>query len=157
RGKTMVVLDITTPQKIQLKAEVALDSPAPFDFVQRIGIHAVLVRFRDGSGFEILDLSRPKEPVLKGIEAPASETYIEPTSIRGNTHSSSYRAADIQDYQIVDRKNSVVLATVKQVQQQLNDFASGATYLLGQDGLTVVRNPRIESFILPCHFYDSVE
>ncbi|HTF67103.1 MAG TPA: hypothetical protein VK638_30905 [Edaphobacter sp.] len=58
-----------------------------------------------------------------------------------------------QDYQIVDRKHSVVIATVKQVLQQLTDHASGAIYLLGEDGLTVIRHPRYESIILPCVFY----
>jgi AraC-like DNA-binding protein len=154
-GKKLTILDISQPARIKLKAEVILDSPAVFDFVQRIGTHAVLIRYRDGTGFGILELTKAKAPVLKSIDAVAMETYIVPANIQSNSHSSQYIAADSQDYQIIDKSNSQVLATVKQVHQELNDFASGATYLLGKDGVTVIRNPRAESFVLPCRFYDN--
>lgn len=54
QGTKLVILDITEPDRIRLRAEVSLDSRSPFDFVQKIGTHAVLVRYRDGSGFGIL-------------------------------------------------------------------------------------------------------
>lgn len=154
QGKDLVVLDVADPSRIRLKAEAKLDAPAPFDFRQRIGADAVLIRYRDGSGFGILDLTKPKKPALTAISAPASETYIEPASIlEGGLHS-PVTLTDTEDYKVVDKKHEEVLATVKAVQQLLTDYASGATYLLGQDGLTVIRNPRIESSILPCVVYD---
>ena len=156
QGKKLVILDITQPERIRLKAEATLDSRSAFDFVQRIGTHAVLVRYRDGSGFGILDLLKPKSPILKAVDAPASETYIEPVNLQSVATQAVDGMLGVQDYQIIDRKNAVVLETVKEVHQELSDFATGATYLLGQDGLTVVRNPRIESFILPCQFYEDL-
>ena len=154
-GKKLTILDVTQPSRIKLKGEVTLDSPAPFDFVQRIGTHAVLIRYRNGSGFGILELTKAKAPELKGVDASAMETYIEPVDIQASADGSPSREVAAQDYQIIDKRDSTVLSTVKQVHQELNDFASGATYLLGQDGLTVIRNPRAESFVLPCRFYDN--
>jgi hypothetical protein len=41
-------------------------------------------------------------------------------------------------------EHPVPLATIKQVRHKLVDEETGTTYLLGSDGLTVVRRPRVE-------------
>jgi hypothetical protein len=51
------------------------------------------------------------------------------------------------DYQVVDTSNPsgpTPLATIKQVKHTVIDEETGTTYLLGSEGLTVVRRPRIE-------------
>jgi hypothetical protein len=113
-----------------------------------------LLRYRDDSGFAILDLGKPKKPSLKSVDAPSSETFVEPVSVLQGEHGSHPTSTDIEDYNIVDKKHGQVVSTVKGVRQVLTDYVSGATYLLGQDGLTVVRHPRIESAIFPCPYYE---
>jgi hypothetical protein len=51
------------------------------------------------------------------------------------------------DYHLVDVTNPAgptPLATIKQVRHKLVNEETGTTYLLGSDGLTVIRRPRIE-------------
>jgi hypothetical protein len=58
-----------------------------------------------------------------------------------------YVSAVAHDYQVVDISNPAgptPLATIKQVKHKVVNEETGTTYLLGSDGLTVVRRPRVE-------------
>jgi hypothetical protein len=50
------------------------------------------------------------------------------------------------DYQVIDITTSVPtqLVTVKDVKHRTTNDETGTTFLLGNDGLTVVRRPRVE-------------
>jgi hypothetical protein len=51
------------------------------------------------------------------------------------------------DYQVVDSydpRNPTLIATVKQVQKKITDSDTGTVYLLGAEGLTIVRQPKVE-------------
>jgi len=53
----------------------------------------------------------------------------------------------VQDYRIVDSANPQVprlLDTVEKVQQKLINEETGTTFLLGANGLTIVRQPQVE-------------
>jgi hypothetical protein len=52
-----------------------------------------------------------------------------------------------RDYQVVDASNvanPVLLYTANRVTRTITRNATGTTFLLGQDGLTVIRRPRVE-------------
>ena len=52
-----------------------------------------------------------------------------------------------RDYQVVDTSSPadpVLLATVTLVKQQVSNDQTGTLFLLGSQGLTVVRRPRVE-------------
>jgi hypothetical protein len=62
-----------------------------------------------------------------------------------DTKGSGVRVA--QDYSIVDASNPgapQLLGTVKHVKTEIANESMGTTYLLGEDGLTVVRRPAVE-------------
>ena len=52
-----------------------------------------------------------------------------------------------RDYQVVDTSNPAdpfLLYTVKQVNATLSRNETGTTFLLGHDGLTIIRRPQVE-------------
>jgi hypothetical protein len=52
-----------------------------------------------------------------------------------------------RDYQIVDTSNPAdpaLLFTVKQVSGEIARDETGTTFLLGSEGLTVIRHPQVE-------------
>jgi hypothetical protein len=140
-GKQIAIFDVSDPQKIKFKKLVALEAPAAFDFVQPAGQSLELIRYRDGQGIAILDLSRPKNPLLKTVGATGTEFYIVPVE---SNQASTRKLAAPQDYQIIRPTASEAVAVVKAVVQQQTDEGNGTIYLLGADGLTVIRNVRTE-------------
>jgi hypothetical protein len=142
-GRNVAVFDVTDPHRIRFKRLVLINSSAPFDFVQPAGQSTELIRYRDGSGTALLDLRKPREPRLKAIHAPASESYILP--VEDNPSANNLTAPHAtHDYHVIVPSSSQPVLTVKGVVQQLTDEANGAMYLLGNDGLTVIRDLRTE-------------
>jgi hypothetical protein len=140
-GKQIAIFDVSDPQKIKFKKLVALEVPAAFDFVQPAGQALEMIRYRDGRGIAILDFSKPKNPVLKAVGATGTEFYIVPVE---SNQASIRKSVDPQDYQIIRPTASKAVAVVKAVVQQQTDEGNGTIYLLGEDGLTVIRNVRTE-------------
>jgi len=68
RGKRHTALDVTDPASIRTIAQVAVNAPAPFDFVRDIRNDAALIRYRDGSGYAVLSFRHTTHPLL--IAAP---------------------------------------------------------------------------------------
>ena len=143
-GRSIAVFDVSHPGKIALKAFVTVDAPASFDFVETVGRHTELIRYTDGSGNALLDLSKPKLPRIKTLAATASEAYILPIREAGSGISGVI-TKPLADYQVILPSTPQQVLTVREVIQQLRDQANGTTYLLGSDGLTVIRNLKSEA------------
>jgi hypothetical protein len=147
-GRSIAVFDVSHPGKIALKALVAVDAPAPFTFVETVGRHTELIRYTDGSGNALLDLSKPKLPGIKTMAATASEAYVLPIREAGSGISGivtkPYISSVSADYQVILPSRPQQIFTVREVIQQLRDEANGTTYLLGSDGLTVIRDLKRE-------------
>jgi hypothetical protein len=145
-GRSIAVFDVSHPGKIALKAFVTVDAPASFDFVQTVGRHTELIRYTDGSGNALLDLSKPKLPGIRTLAATASEAYILPIGEAGSeingVVTKPYPSS--ADYQLILPSRPQQVLTVREVIQQLRDEANGTTYLLGSDGLTVIRDLKRE-------------
>jgi len=146
----LAVLDVTDPAHIQPVGVVKLDATGAFDFGETVNDSAILVSFRDGTGAALLDLRKPKAPVLSPAAAYLEGTRAEKLGQFGlvmanDTKGSGVRVA--QDYSIVDASNPgapQLLGTVKHVKTEIANESMGTTYLLGEDGLTVVRRPAVE-------------
>ena len=146
----LAVLDVTDPAHIQPVGVVKLDATGAFDFGETVNDSAILVSFRDGTGAALLDLRKPKAPVLSPATAYLQGTRAEKLGQFGlvmanDTKGSGVRVA--QDYSIVDASNPgapQLLGTVKHVKTEIANESMGTTYLLGEDGLTVVRRPAVE-------------
>jgi hypothetical protein len=152
QGARLSVFDVTDPSRIKLVSIVPLSSPVAFDFVRPLDNRAELVRFRDNKSIGILDLHKPSKPTLRLATALAD---LEPVESLGETgflavdEPYNYVPAVPRDYHIVDTStsstNPAPLTTVKQVKHQLVNSETGTTFLLGSDGLTVVRRLSAEN------------
>lgn len=147
-GTHLAVFDVSDPHNIKFKKMVALNAPAPFDFVQYVGPHTDMIRYRDGRGTALIDLRKPKSPRLVAMSASGAEAYVLPVDAKPDTTpgkvSEPQGQQQHQDYQIVTPTLSQPLAIIRDVQEEQIDGTNGTIYLLGVDGLTVVRNLKSE-------------
>jgi len=146
----LAILDVTDPAHIRPVGQVRLDVSGAFDFGEMVNDSAILVSFRDGSGAALLDLHRPKTPVLSPAAAFLEGTRAEKLGRFGLVMANETKFAGVpvaRDYSIVDTSDAGaprLLDTVKLVKKEIVNESMGTTYLLGEDGLTVVRRPSVE-------------
>jgi hypothetical protein len=149
-GERLVVLDVTDSANIKMAGTATLNVPGPFDFVRPLGSSAILVRFRNNLGVAVLDLRKAKSPVLKtvsGLQYPGhTESLGQNGFLMENVlHVDAQMSA--RDYQVVDTANPAdpaLVYTAKQVTHKLTRDETGTTFLLGSEGLTIIRLPRAE-------------
>jgi hypothetical protein len=150
QGERLLVLNVTDPGQVILTEAVPLTVPGPFDFVRIVGSSAYLVRFRNGLGMGILDLRKPKAPVLKlvkNLQNPGRSESLGDTAFLMTSGRPTHIPAVSEDYQVFDSTdpaNPSLLVTVKQVNGEIARDETGTTFLLGADGLTIIRHPRVE-------------
>jgi hypothetical protein len=149
RGARLSVFDVTDPARIKLVVSTPLAAEGAFDFVRPLGDHAELVYFRDSQKEAVLDLRKTKRPLLRMISTVTDLGPAETLDENGllvTSQAHKYAPAVARDYQVIDIAASVPtqLATVKDVKHRVTNDETGTTFLLGSDGLTVVRRPRVE-------------
>jgi hypothetical protein len=149
-GARLAVFDVTDPAKIKTAASVPLQTPGAFDFVRYLNDRTELIRFRDSQQLAELDLRKPKNPTLtiaKALSDPGHTESLGQTGLVMINGHYRYVAGVAHDYQLVDISSPAgptPLATIKQVKHKVVNEETGTTYLLGSDGLTVIRRPRVE-------------
>ena len=126
-----------------------LAAKGAFDFVRPLGNNTELVHFRDGQKEAVLDLRKAKRPVFRVISTVTdlgSAESLGENAILATSQPYKYVSAIGRNYQVIDIAASVPtqLATVKDVKHRTTNDETGTTFLLGRDGLTVVRRPRVE-------------
>jgi hypothetical protein len=147
-GAQLAIFNVTDPPKIKAVASVPVKAPGAFDFVRYLNDRTELVRFRDTQQLTELDLGEPKSPTLKianTLGAGHTESLGQTGLVMINGHY-RYVGGVAHDYQLMDvsnPENPAPLATIKQVKHKVVNEETGTTYLLGSDGLTVVRRPRV--------------
>jgi hypothetical protein len=127
-----------------------LAAEGAFDFVRPLGDHAELVYFRDSQKEAVLDVRKATRPVLRMIRTVTDIGPAEPLGKNGllvTSRAHMYVPALARDYQVVDIAASypAQLATVKDVKHRVTNDETGTTFLLGRDGLTVVRRLGVEN------------
>ena len=149
QGARLSVFDVTDPARIKLVVSTPLPAEGAFDFVRPLGDHAELLYFRDSQKEAVLDLRKTKRPVLRMIStvtdlAPAETLGESGLLVTSQAH--KYVPAVARDYQVVDiaASDPTQLATVKDVKHRVTNDETGTTFLLGSDGLTVVRRLGVE-------------
>jgi hypothetical protein len=146
----LAILDVTDPSRIKSVASATLDIPSVFDFARPLGDSAILVCFRDHKGSAVLDLRSPKNPALSPASALLQGTHTEEIGANGFLMLNGLPPginSVAQDYRIVDSTNPQkpeLLDTVEKVQKKLVNEDTGTLFLLGESGLTVVRQPAVE-------------
>jgi hypothetical protein len=150
QGARLAVFDVTDPANIKLAASTQLPAEGLFDFVRPLGNNAELVYFRDGKKEGVLDLHKAKKPVLRTTSTATGLVTTHTVGLSGLLAANEpykYVPAVSRDYQLIDISavNPTVLTTVKEVRHQATNDETGTTFLLGSDGLTVVRRLRVEN------------
>jgi hypothetical protein len=150
-GKTLSILDVTDPAKIRPIGQADISGTAPFDFVQDVNGSAVLIRYRNESGFATLnvhEIARPLITPLPALQLSHNTEVIDNTGLpvfATNTESQPMVAA--RDYEVVDTthlSHPVLVATISSVKQTLSNPDTGTQFLLSHEGITVVRRPQVE-------------
>ena len=144
QGARLSVFDVTNPARIKLVVSTPLAARGVFDFVRSLGNNAELVHFRNGQKEAVLDLRKVTRPVFRVITAVTDFGPAEDLGESGllvTNRVRPYVPAVAHDYQVIDISASVPtqLATIKDVKQRVTNDDTGTTFLLGDDGLTVVR------------------
>ena len=147
QGAKLAVYDVTDPAHMKLDAAVETGARSSYDFVSAIG-DSELVAFRDGSGSAVIDLRKAETPKLTRIEgAPAAATELLGTAgyLASNLQSDPI-AAQPRSVQVVESTAAAprVIADVQTVTKRVARPETGTTFLLGGNGITVVRQINTE-------------
>ena len=151
QGARLSIFDVTDPSKIKLVSSIAMTGPGAFDFVRPVDGHGELVRFRDNKTVAVLDLHKVKAPTLHMVNALAEGGATEALGESGFlmvNETYNYVRATPRDYQVVDISSPsepTLLATIAQVKHKVVNNDTGTTFLLGSEGLTVVRRTSVEN------------
>jgi hypothetical protein len=150
QGTRLSVFDVTDPAHIKLIASTQLPNEGAFDFVRPLGENAELVYFRDGQKVGVLSLRKAKKPELRTIATStdlATAEQLGESGLLATTASYKYIPAVARDFQVIDisSANPTPLATIKDVKHRMTNDETGTTFLLGSDGLTVVRRLSVEN------------
>ena len=150
RGARLSVFDVTNPAHIKLVVSTPLATEGAFDFVRPLGGQEELVYFRDSQKEAVLDLRKAQRPVLRVISTVTDLGQAEPLGENGLLVTSQvhkYVPAIARDYQVIDTAASdpTQLVTVKDVKHRVTNDETGTTFLLGSNGLTVVRRLSVEN------------
>src|ERR1700722_6067062 len=147
-GARLAIFDVTDPAKIKTAALVQVTTPGAYDFVRYLNHRTELIRFRESQQFAVIDLREPKSPTLKIVnDDPGRTESVGRTGLLTINEPYKYVTGEAHDYRLMDVANPehpTPLATIKQVKHKVVNEETGTTYLLGSDGLTVVRRPRVE-------------
>jgi hypothetical protein len=150
QGARLSVFDVTDPARIRVIVSAPLSAEGVFDFVRPLGDYAELVYFRDSQKEAVLDLRKAKRPALRMI---STVTDLGPAEALGESgflvtsQAHKYTPAVSRDYQVIDVAASIPtqVATVANVRHRVTNDETGTTFLLGPNGLSVVRRLRVES------------
>lgn len=150
QGRRLSVFDVTDPAHIKLVVSTLIPNEGAFDFIRPLGENAELVYFRDGQKVGVLDLRKAKKPELHTIANSTDLATAEELGYSGllaTATSYNYVPAIGQDFQVIDisSANPTLLATIKDVKHRITNDETGTTFLLGSDGLTVVRQLSVEN------------
>ena len=150
QGTRLSVFDVTDPARIKLVVSMPVAAEGAFDFVRPLSNNAELVYFRDGQKEAVLDLRKANRPAFRLISTVTDLGPAETLGENGLIVASQpykYVSAVGRDYQVIDIAASVPtqLATVNDVRHRVTNNETGTTFLLGPNGLTVVRRLSVES------------
>jgi hypothetical protein len=150
QGKSLAILDVTNPASIKDVGRSSLGASSAYDFVQSIDDSVALIRYRDRSGFAIINFKKYRQPVLTPTPELLGQAAVRLVGQGALllTSSNDLHVSD-QDRQcavidISDPLKPTSVVVIHGVKQQLERRETGTTFLLSQDGLTVIRRPSVE-------------
>ena len=151
QGARLTVFNVTDPGHIKMVSSTPLTVEGSFDFVRALDGRAELIRFRDGKGVAVLDLTKASKPSLRIVSTLLDPGQTEPLGESGFlavNEPYNYVRAVPRDYQVVDistPSDPALLTTVKQVKHRVVNDDTGTTFLIGSEGIRVVRRMSVEN------------
>jgi hypothetical protein len=147
QGAMLSVFDVTNPAHMKLEASIQTGAHSAYDFAGTVGDDELIV-FRDGSGDATLNLHRAKAPRLTMIDGQ-SATATELLGTSGYLASTFGPIAPVvskaRSVQVVTTAAAPrVVGSVSEVTRQVSRPETGTTFLLGQHGVTVIREVDVE-------------
>lgn len=150
-GLSLSILDVTNPAAIKLVGHAKLAAKGSFDFVPDLTDDNALIRYRDGSGFALINFKHWMRPSLVEGQEFANATKAEAIGAHGllltSGNATSALARAMQTYDVMDTSNlskPIRLATIQAVTQRVSRSDTGTIFLLNPSGITVVRRPGAE-------------
>lgn len=151
QGRTLAVLDVSDPAAIRAVAQISIAARSSYDFVQNLRDSAVLIQYRDQSGFAVINFKKFKKPVLTEaprFQHPADAEALGHSGLLLASRATSNTPAPDPQYEVIDISNPskpTELATVPGVKQRLVRRETGTSFFLSNNGLTVVRRLSVEA------------
>jgi hypothetical protein len=146
QGRTLAFLDVSDPANIKAVGQVSIEAPAAYDFVQDLAESAVLIHYRDHSGFAVISFKNYRQPVLKSEPEYLHPAHVEAEGSSGlllisgkGGASAPAREPEYEVLNISNPSSPTPLATIQGVIQRLDRPSTGTVFLLNDQGLTVVR------------------
>jgi hypothetical protein len=146
KGRRLAILNVTEPSSIRVAAVVPIEVPSAFDFVRAIGDSEELIRYRDNSGFALLNLRRHSQPLVSPtsqvVNPEGGENLGENGLLLTAVTNAKPTFREVQNYEVIDTANKpplTVLAQVQGVTQEIENSDTGTVFLLNGEGLTVIR------------------
>jgi len=146
----LLILDVTDPAHIREAGAANLDLPVAFEFSSNLGFSAGLVCFPGRQGYAVMSFETALQPTLSAVNPTLGNSekgQIAPNVLLASEESSQVCAATTDDLNVVDSATALaphLLSTVKNVHKTVVRKETGTTFLLGENGLTVIRQPRVE-------------
>lgn len=150
QGRTLAILDVSDPAAIRAVAQVSIAARSPYDFVETLRDSAVLIHYRDHSGFALINLKKFKKPVLTEtpqFQHPADAETLGHSSLLLTSRTTPTTPEADPQYEVIDMSNPskpTEIATVPGVEHRLERAETGTIFFLSNNGLTVIRRPQVE-------------
>jgi len=147
QGAMLSVFDVTNPAHMKLEASIQTGAHSAYDFAGTVGEDELIV-FRDGSGDATLNLHRARAPrlMIDGRSATATELLGTSGYLASTFGSIAPFVSEARSVQVVATTAAAprLVGSVSEVTRQVSRPETGTTFLLGQQGVTVIRQMDVE-------------
>jgi hypothetical protein len=151
-GKNLVVLDVTDLAHIKVVRSMDLSFSEPFRFAEELNNSYVVLRSINQKEMALLNTHKAKSPVLEAVDAFQHADHVQSigssTFLLASAHGAPSVSSTLQEYQVVEstkRTGFSILYSTKGVIASISRDETGTIFLLGSEGLTVIRTPEKEA------------
>lgn len=147
-GKKITVLNVTDLAHIRAVQTVSLDFAEPFCFAEELNNSYIVLRSMGQKEMALLNVRKAKSPVLENADAFQHTSAVQPignsTFLLASAQNAPARSPRPQEYRIVESEKNKAFSTLyaaKGVVASIDREETGTLFLLGSEGLTVIRHP----------------
>ena len=150
-GKKLVVLDVTELAHIRTMQTIMLPFSEPFCFSEELNNSYVVLRSMDQKVMGVLNTRKARKPVLESADAFQHASRVQAigqsTFLLASAHGAAATLPAPQEYRVVESAKNLRFSTLYAAQGVIASIRreeTGTLFLLGSEGLTVIRHPEQE-------------